>query len=432
MIKHLSATLLLVVALTSTRAAGPTIAIDAASPAGNVSRLFYGLMTEEINHAYDGGLYAELVQNRAFLDDASAPAHWSVVQGAGAAAAIALDKSQPLNDTIRTSLRLDVTQASTGHAAGRGERRLSGASPSSRTPATAPRSTRRRRPDSAARSRSRSRAPTGRRATPRRTVAGLTGTWKQYELTLQTGSVTPTTAARYVLARGSARHGVVQPRLAVPADLQESAERLPGRHHADDGRHEAEVPALPGRQLPRRATRSPIGSSGRRRSGRSRTVRATWRRGAYRSSDGLGLHEFLLWCEDMDAEPVLAVYAGYSLKGAYVKPGPDLEPYIQDALDEIEYVIGPADIEVGRAAREGRAPAAVHADLRRGRQRRLVRQVRVVRSAIRPVQQRHQGALPAAQSDLDASASSSRSRGASTASSRTSSTSTTTGPSTSS
>jgi alpha-N-arabinofuranosidase len=118
MIKHLSAPLLLVVALTSTRAAGPTIAIDAASPAGNVSRLFYGLMTEEINHAYDGGLYAELVQNRAFLDDASAPAHWAVVQEAGAAAAIALDTSQPLNDTIGTSLRLDVTQASTGHAAG--------------------------------------------------------------------------------------------------------------------------------------------------------------------------------------------------------------------------------------------------------------------------------------------------------------------------
>ena len=53
MITHLSAPLLLVAALTSTRAAGPTIAIDAASPAGNVSRLFYGLMTEEINHAYD-------------------------------------------------------------------------------------------------------------------------------------------------------------------------------------------------------------------------------------------------------------------------------------------------------------------------------------------------------------------------------------------
>jgi hypothetical protein len=110
MLRKLSIPLLLCVAVTSSRAAGPTIAIDAASPAGNVSRLFYGLMTEEINHAYDGGLYAELVQNRAFLDDAVAPAHWAVVQGEGATAAIALDKSQPLNDTIRTSLRLDVTR----------------------------------------------------------------------------------------------------------------------------------------------------------------------------------------------------------------------------------------------------------------------------------------------------------------------------------
>ena len=33
-------------------------------------------------------------------------------------AAIALDKGQPLNDTIGTSLRLDVTQASPGHKAG--------------------------------------------------------------------------------------------------------------------------------------------------------------------------------------------------------------------------------------------------------------------------------------------------------------------------
>jgi alpha-N-arabinofuranosidase len=56
--------------------------------------------------------------NRAFLDDAASPAHWAAVQGDGAAATIALDKSEPLNDTIRTSLRLDVTQASTDHAAG--------------------------------------------------------------------------------------------------------------------------------------------------------------------------------------------------------------------------------------------------------------------------------------------------------------------------
>ena len=33
----------------------------------------------------------------------------------------------------------------------------------------------------------------------------------------------------------------------------------------------------------------------------------------YFNTDGLGLLEYLEWTEDMDMEPVLAVYAGYSL-----------------------------------------------------------------------------------------------------------------------
>src|SRR5437763_12581148 len=110
--------LALTLGATFPRAAAPTIAIDISRPAGKVSPLLYGLMTEEINHAYDGGLYAELIQNRALLDDAASPAHWSAVHGDGAAAAIALDTTQPLNATIATSLRVEVTQASSGHAAG--------------------------------------------------------------------------------------------------------------------------------------------------------------------------------------------------------------------------------------------------------------------------------------------------------------------------
>src|SRR6476469_3257201 len=108
----------LVLGLTMTRAASTTVTIDTTSPSGKVSPLFYGLMTEEINHAYDGGLYAELVRNRAFLDDATTPAHWSLVQADGSTATMALDPKEPLNTTIATSLRLNVTQASTGHAAG--------------------------------------------------------------------------------------------------------------------------------------------------------------------------------------------------------------------------------------------------------------------------------------------------------------------------
>jgi alpha-N-arabinofuranosidase len=53
-------------------------------------------------------------------------------------------------------------------------------------------------------------------------------------------------------------------------------------------------------------------------------------------------------------QPLLAVYAGYSMKQEFVKPGPDLEPYLADALDEIEYVTGSTDTKWGaRRAKDG-------------------------------------------------------------------------------
>jgi alpha-L-arabinofuranosidase len=70
----------------------------------------------------------------------------------------------------------------------------------------------------------------------------------------------------------------------------------------------------------------------------------TW---SYHSSDGMGLLEFLQWCEDLHMAPVLGIYAGYSLGGELAKPGPDLEPFVQDGLDEIEYVTGGADTKWG-------------------------------------------------------------------------------------
>jgi alpha-L-arabinofuranosidase len=61
----------------------------------------------------------------------------------------------------------------------------------------------------------------------------------------------------------------------------------------------------------------------------------------YRSSDGLGLLEYLTWCEDLNLSPVLAVYAGYALNGTYVTPGTTaFDQIIQYALNEIEYAVG--------------------------------------------------------------------------------------------
>jgi alpha-N-arabinofuranosidase len=83
-----------------------------------------------------------------------------------------------------------------------------------------------------------------------------------------------------------------------------------------------------------------------------------WR---YHSTDGMGLLEFLNWCEDLKMQPVLAVYAGYSLQQQVVKTGADMEPYVKDALDEIEYVTGDVSTKWGgQRAKDGHpAPFAL-------------------------------------------------------------------------
>lgn len=62
----------------------------------------------------------------------------------------------------------------------------------------------------------------------------------------------------------------------------------------------------------------------------------------YRSTYGLGYHEFLQFCEDIGADGMFVCNAGMSClfrNGDYVQ-GDELEPLIQEALDAIEYAIG--------------------------------------------------------------------------------------------
>jgi len=96
-----------------TSSTAPSLIIDAGKVAAPVSATLYGLMTEEINYSYEGGIYGELIQNRIFRDDTR---HWSVVQNGGGTGAISLDETQPIKDTVLTkSLKLDASQATAGH-----------------------------------------------------------------------------------------------------------------------------------------------------------------------------------------------------------------------------------------------------------------------------------------------------------------------------
>ena len=49
--------------------AAETLTCDVSAPVHAISPTLYGLFFEDINHAADGGLYAELLQNRSFENE---------------------------------------------------------------------------------------------------------------------------------------------------------------------------------------------------------------------------------------------------------------------------------------------------------------------------------------------------------------------------
>jgi len=350
--KKLPAFLIQAMAAVSCLAVDPTFTVDAGRPAGKVSPKLYGLMTEEINHSYDGGLYAELIRNRAFLDDTATPVHWSIMNDDGSAATIALDPTNSFNDKLTTSLRLTVTKAAKDHPAGMANSGYWGIPMQPRTSYRA---------SILARADSNFSGPVtasivsndGRTVYATGKFSGLTTDWKKFELTLKTGKVIPTAAARFVITLdrpGTVWFGLVslfpptwndrpnglrKDLMQMLVDLNPKFLRFPGGNYVEGNTVET--------RFEWKKTIGPI----EERHGHP----CPW---GYRSTDGLGLLEFLEWCEDMKAEPGLAVYAGYSLQGAHINPGPDLEPFVREALEEIEYVTGDTNTTWGaRRAKDG-------------------------------------------------------------------------------
>src|SRR5580692_3213922 len=188
--------LLTLLAATSFAVGEPILTIQADKVAGQVSPTLYGLMTEEINHSYDGGLYAELIQNRAFQDNRSSPVDWSVVP-ADNAATMTLDTNETFNG--RTSLRLEVSSASPSQPAGIANRGYWGipvypsekyhvtfyakGSPGFSGPVTASIV-----------------SNDGSTVYAQGVVSSLTSDWQMYEVTLETShDIVPTAKARFFL-----------------------------------------------------------------------------------------------------------------------------------------------------------------------------------------------------------------------------------------
>jgi len=306
--------------------------IEANKVVARVSPNHAGLMTEEINHSFDGGLYAELVRDRALTvgiqPKAGALGAWTVIDQLSAAG-LALDVTNSLSEALPGSLRIDAPSASPGHRVGIANGGFWG------IPVHPSTSYRLSFYGKALREFSGPlqvsiESPDGATTYARTEIPLLPGPWKKYETVLKTTSlITPTADARLVISTEHPGTFLVNLVSLFPptwkdrpngtrvdlmqklADLHPKFLRFPGGSYLASFEWKKTIGALIERP----------GNSN------------AW---GYPSSYGMGYLEFLEWCEDLGMEPVLGVKAGDLQTAA----GSALQPLVQDALDEIEYATG--------------------------------------------------------------------------------------------
>ena len=81
------------------------IEIHLDQPAKKISSDLFGIFFEDLNYAADGGLYAEMVQNRSFEHRESLYS-WSQIAPGGAKGALSVESEAPLNANNLHFLRL--------------------------------------------------------------------------------------------------------------------------------------------------------------------------------------------------------------------------------------------------------------------------------------------------------------------------------------
>ncbi|KAF8713791.1 Alpha-L-arabinofuranosidase C-terminus, partial [Rhizoctonia solani] len=301
----------------------------------------YGWMWEDINHSGDGGLYAELLQNRAFQvvtpHTSGALYSWSAYKGT----TLNVTNSIPgVSTALPNSLQATVQAGSTGQVGfdNSGYWGIKIQSGWKYTGSFYARS------DSYTGSVTVSLVSSSGTVYATKTLSGVNNSWKKF-----TFNFTPTKSAPdvknvfRVTVDGASASGksvyfgmfsLFPPTYkgrqnGMRIDLAESlAGTKPGVWRFPGGNN------LEGQVIASRWKWNETIGPLENRPGRQ----GDW---GYANTDGLGLLEYLNWAEDIGAEPILGIWAGYSLTGETV-PESQLQPYIQDAINEIQFVTGDA------------------------------------------------------------------------------------------
>jgi alpha-N-arabinofuranosidase len=330
-----------------------TLTVNVDRPGAKIDPIFYGLMTEEINFAYDGGLYAELIRNRTFRDNAQSPVNWSVVKDGGGEGEMALENAPVPNTALTVALKLEAKSAAAGARVGVANEGFWGIPVKPRTTYRASFYAKAN-PGFKGGLTVAIESHDGRTTFARAQVGSIGRNWKKYTATLRTADVPASTTNRFVISAstpGTVWFSLVslfpptyknRPNgnrvdiMELLAGLKPSFLRFPGGNYLEGPNFE--------NRFNWKATIGPIEQRP--------THMSPWK---YRSSDGLGLLEFLEWAEDLGMEPIVGLYAGLHIDGgANILTGDALKPHVQDALDEIEYITGFPDTPWGaRRAKDG-------------------------------------------------------------------------------
>jgi len=297
--------------------------VDSRKPTLEVSKSLYGIFFEEINQAGEGGIYSELLHNRGFEGGGNdpLPIGWRAT-GVGTAR---LDKEIRLNEARSASLRLtgDVSLVNEGFwgvpltRGGRyqlivwskGDQPLEarligegGMHDSKTIPAS----------KDWVRSEVSLRA-SGKDSKARIELVNLGTRWIGYT-SLKSSQTWK-------------RHGFRRDLADKLLDLRPAFVRFPGGCFV-----EGEWLSL---RWKWKDTLGPI----EHRKGMARTH---W---GYPASNGLGFHEYLQLCEDLGAEAMYVANVGMAHRE--VVPMSNMDEYVQEALDAIEYANGPATSKWG-------------------------------------------------------------------------------------
>jgi alpha-L-arabinofuranosidase len=347
--KHFSPGITTALCFAASISMAATISVDLSAPGKPVPATLHGLFFEDINYAADGGLYAELVQNRSFEHRESLYS-WSGTERNGGKGKLTVEHEAPLNANNLNFLRIHVGDSATGMFGaantGFGGMALKAGDKYKFTTHV------RRRAGDRATLQVALENPAG-DVIARANIPNIGPDWKKVELTLT--SIATVNDARLVLLAGQPgavdvdmvslfpektfkgrRNGLRTDLAQALADLKPGFMRFPGGCIVE-GRDFANMYRW----------KDTIGDVAQRKQNWNLWQDRTSPQ--YSQTYGLGFFEYFLLCEDMGAEPMPVVNCGMccqARRGTHV-PLDSLSPYVQDALDLIEFANGPVNSEWG-------------------------------------------------------------------------------------